>query len=70
MKPLNNSLIVFPKKWQLLPYLLVGLILFVANSSLNLNYFAKGYLTILEMQTAIVVLYFLIAKLKKNNKHK
>lgn len=69
MKQSNNSFTVSAKKWQLLPYLIFGLIIFAVTSSLNLNYFAKGYLTILEIQTGIVALYFMMSKrrqLKKN----
>jgi hypothetical protein len=70
MKQLNNSFTVSPKKWQLLPYLLFGLLLFAVNSSFNLNYFARGYLTILEIQVGIVILYFWLAKQKKLTKNK
>ncbi len=70
MKQSNNSFTVSPRKWQLLPYLIFGLILFAVTSSLNLNYFAKGYLTILEIQIGIVAIYFWLAKQKKSHKNK
>lgn len=70
MKQLNNSFTESLKKWQLLPYLVLGLIMFAFTSSFNLNYFARGYLTILEIQIGIVALYFWLAKQKKIQKNK
>lgn len=53
---------------RLLPYLILGLLIFSLNSAINLNYFLKGYLVVLEAQVGILVLYFLIAKVIKRNK--
>lgn len=64
---MNKLFNVDRKKWQLFPFVLGGLILFVINSNLELNYFAKGYLTILEIQTLALLFYFLIAKYRKKS---
>ncbi len=56
--------------WQLLPYVALGILIFVANSNLNINYFFRGYLTMIESQIAIVGLYFMMNKIKKKNQHR
>lgn len=57
-------------KLRFLPYLVLGVVIFSLNSVINLNFFFKGYLVLLEAQIGIVLLYLLIAKLVKNNKKK
>jgi hypothetical protein len=44
---------------RVLPFVGLGALVFALNSGIETNYFLKGYLTLLELQTAIVVLYFL-----------
>ena len=53
---------------KLSPYLLFGLLLFLLNSALSLNYWLKGYLTILELQAGILLIYFVLNKLKKQGR--
>jgi len=53
---------------RLLPYLILGGLIFTVNSSLQLNYFLRGYLTLIESQIVIIAIFFLIAKLAKKNK--
>lgn len=57
-------------KLRFLPYLVLGIVIFSLNSVTNLNFFLKGYVVLLEAQIGIVLLYFLMAKLVKNNKKK
>jgi hypothetical protein len=47
---------------RLSPYLILGGGLFLANSSLELPYFLRGYLTLLEAQLGIFFLYFFLPK--------
>ncbi|MFN6236456.1 hypothetical protein, partial [Microcystis sp.] len=64
MNQVNSTGIKIPKSsWRLLPFLVLGVLVFAFNSSLELNYLVKGYITLLELQAGIVVLYFLLAKL-------
>ncbi len=51
--------------FKIVPYLLLGIILFAANSSSELGYFWKGSLILTEAKIGIVVLYFLLAKINK-----
>lgn len=46
-------------------YPFFGLLAFYANSQLDLNYFVKGYLYLLELQIVIVLFVFLKSKLNK-----
>ena len=57
----------FPSgKWiKYLPYPLLGLLIFYVNSQLDFNYFVKGYLSLLELQVAIVLVYYITSKLRK-----
>jgi hypothetical protein len=57
-------------KLRFLPYLVLGIVIFSLNSFINLNFFLKGYVVLLEAQIGIVLLYFLILKLGKLNKKK
>ncbi|EPF20305.1 MAG: hypothetical protein EWV58_10225 [Microcystis aeruginosa Ma_MB_F_20061100_S19] len=69
MNQVNITVIKIPKSgWRLLPFLVLGVLVFAFNSSLELNYLVKGYITLLELQAGIVVLYFLLAKLGKSQK--
>lgn len=56
--------------WQLGIFLLLGLSLFSLNSFLELNYFLKNYLLVLEIQSSIVIIYFTMVKLRKLKKRK
>lgn len=68
MSQVNSTGIKTPKvSWRLLPFLALGALVFAFNSSLELNYLVKGYITLLELQAGIVVLYFLLAKLRKSS---
>lgn len=63
--------ILLQNKWRFFPYLTLGIVIFSLNSVTNLNFFLKGYVVLLEAQIGIVLLYFLMGKLrKKNNKLK
>jgi uncharacterized membrane protein len=67
MNQVNITGVKIPKaSWRLLPFLALGALVFAFNSSLELNYLVKGYITLLELQAGIVVLYFLLAKLSKS----
>jgi hypothetical protein len=69
MNQVNSTGVRIPKGgWRLLPFLCLGALIFAFNSSLELNYLVKGYLTLLELQAGIVVLYFLLAKLGRYRK--
>lgn len=48
----------------MLPLILLGGILFYFNSNAELNYFLRGYLTILELQGGALIV-FLFLRLKK-----
>jgi hypothetical protein len=66
----NNGLSLLPskRKWQLIPFLVMGILIFNQTSTLELNYFAKGYLLIMEIQVAFVVLYWLIFSKNKRDR--
>lgn len=64
---MNNSISrKIPKdstKWlRLVPFLVLGGVVFSFNSSLDLNYLLRGYLVLLETQVGIILLYFWITK--------
>lgn len=59
----KNKTIIKLSKYSLYPIL--GLLVFYGNSQLNINYFVKGYLSLLELQIGILIIYFLFSKLKK-----
>ncbi len=50
---------------KLLPYLVLGVVVFAFNSQTNGNYLLRGYFTLLEAQVGIVLIYFLMNKLTK-----
>jgi hypothetical protein len=62
------SLISRKRKWQLIPFLLVGTVIFSQTSALEWNYFVKSYLLIMEIQIAFVVLYWLIFSKNKGDR--
>jgi hypothetical protein len=49
-----------------LPYLILGGVVFWGNSNLELPYFLRGYLTLLEAQLGLALLYFLVFKRHKS----
>ncbi len=49
--------------FKLTPYLLLGITLFALNSHLELNYFLKGYLVLLESQIGFLLIYFLMRRI-------
>jgi hypothetical protein len=53
---------------RILPFVGLGALVFALNSGIETNYFLKGYLTLLELQTAIVVLYFLTRMGRSKNR--
>lgn len=53
------------KKLGLVPFLILGILVFTGTSSLSLSYFWRGYLVLLEAQVGLVVLYILKYKLSK-----
>ncbi len=55
---------------RLIPYLVLGVVIFSLNSVTNLNFFFKGYLVLLESQIGIVLLYLLTNKIAKSYKKK
>ncbi len=48
------------------PFILLGAGIFAFTSSLQLNYWLKGYLVLLEAQAGIVILAIAIAKLRRS----
>lgn len=53
------------KTLKYLLYPLLGMLVFYTNSQLNFNYFIKSYLSLIELQVGVVIIYFLISKIKK-----
>jgi hypothetical protein len=57
-------------RFRFLPYGVLGLLIFYFNSTWDSNIFVKGYLTLIETQTSIILLYFLMARLSKSQQRK
>lgn len=58
----------FPKKpqtWQIYLFLILGIIIFLSTSNLELNYFLRNYLLIMEIQGGILGVYLLSSLMKK-----
>lgn len=55
-----------PSWMRFAPYAALGILIFSLNSGSELNYFLRGYLVILQAQVGIVLLYFAMAKFRKN----
>jgi len=53
------------KKLKFLPYVFVGILVFTFNANYEMNPYLQVYITLLETQLGIVVLYFLTKKLGK-----
>lgn len=51
---------------RLLPYVVFGASVFSLNSTLEINYFFKGYLILIEAQLGIVLIYFSLNRLLKS----
>lgn len=67
----SNPLLSNSRQWRLIPFLVLGLLIFSLNSLIEVNYFVKHYLIILEIQAAIIGLYLISLKLRKSrNKHR
>lgn len=69
--PIMNALneLKNPLNWmnlRLLPYFVLGVLVFSLNSATDFHYFLKGYLVLLEAQVGIVIVYFLMAKLSRS----
>lgn len=54
-------------RFRFLSYGVLGLLIFYFNSTWDSNIFVKGYLTLLEVQTSLVLLYFMMARLSKKS---
>jgi hypothetical protein len=65
MKLNSQQLKLSNKWWRYLPALGVGTAIFYFNSFADFNYWAKGYLTILEIQTVFVVAYLWLRQNKR-----
>jgi hypothetical protein len=50
---------------RLLPYFCLGGFVFWSNSNLELSYFLRGYLTLLEAQMGLALLYFFVFKRRR-----
>lgn len=59
-----------PPWMRFAPYVALGILVFSFNSTSELNYFWKGYLTILQAQAGIVMLYFAMSQFRKHGKNK
>ncbi|VEP16191.1 conserved hypothetical protein [Hyella patelloides LEGE 07179] len=68
MKPNRQSIDIKGRNKLLkyLPYVLLSFIVFGANSGLELNYFVKGYISLIELQVGILLIYFITSKFKKH----
>ena len=55
--------------WQLLPYTLLGTVLFAWVSSAHLDGYFSAYLVLLAAQLGTVGIYLLMARLKKSKKN-
>ncbi len=68
MKKSNNLFLVSgTRKWRLIPFMVVGIFIFSQTSALELNYFLKSYLLIMEINIAFLCLYWLsLAKHKSD----
>jgi hypothetical protein len=64
----SNPLLFNSQQWQLISFLVLGLLIFALNSLIEVNFFVKHYLMILEIQTAIIGLYLISLKLRKLKK--
>lgn len=53
---------------RFLPYAALGIVVFALNSSFEFNYFVKGYLTILQCQAGIVLVYYLMQRANRTQK--
>ena len=53
-------------RFRFLPYGVLGLLIFYFNSTWDSNIFVKGYLTLLEVQTSMVLLYFMMGRFSKS----
>jgi len=49
---------------RLLPYISIGGLIFYFNSTLEFNYLIKGYLTLMESQLLILIIYLINKKTK------
>ncbi|MCY7337797.1 MAG: hypothetical protein LH613_16555 [Chamaesiphon sp.] len=63
--PIDN---LRPRAWQLLPYTLLGTILFAWVSSAHLNQYFSAYLVLLAAQLGTVGIYLLMRRLKSRNR--
>ncbi len=71
MSNLNSRKLERTPSWmRFAPYAALGILIFSLNSASELNYFLKGYFVILEAQAGIVLLYFVMSKLRTNKKNK
>jgi hypothetical protein len=63
--PVND---VRSRSWQLLPYTLLGAVLFAWVSSAHLNNYFAVYLVLLAAQLGTVGIYFLMRRLKSKHR--
>lgn len=49
-------------------YPILGTVIFYTNSQLDFNYFIKGYLSFMELQIAVIAIYFITSKIRKNRR--
>jgi hypothetical protein len=65
----NQTTLKVSRGWlRLIPFVGLGAIVFALNSGIEMNYFFKGYLTLLELQTVIVVLFVLTKMSRSKNR--
>jgi hypothetical protein len=66
MNPIESRQVEVKLNWmRFLPYALFGLCTFSLTSVAELNYFFRGYLILLEIQTGILIVYLLMPKIYK-----
>ncbi len=56
------------KKWHLLPFVALGILVFAQTSALELNYFIKTSLLVMELKLTFLVIYWLVISQPKNDR--
>ena len=59
MKKYKMSLMSRNKKWQFIPLIILGVLIFGQTSGLELNPFVKSYLLVMEINITLLCVFFL-----------
>ena len=55
-------------KWQFLPYAILGALIFLSSSNLEVNPYLQVYITLLETKLGLALVYLVIKRLKNKLK--